>query len=51
MADAIRKKGGLVEVKIYQNEGYELTRRENEIDAQSAAAKFLLKHMHMKENA
>ena len=51
MADAVRHKGGLVEVKIYENEGHELTRRENEIDAHSRAAKFLLKHLQKKETA
>jgi dipeptidyl aminopeptidase/acylaminoacyl peptidase len=51
MADAVRHKGGLVEVKIYENEGHELTRRENEIDAHSRAAKFLHKHVQMKETA
>jgi dipeptidyl aminopeptidase/acylaminoacyl peptidase len=49
MTDAVRQKGGLVEVKIYENEGHDLARRENEIDAHNRAAKFLLKHVRKKE--
>ena len=49
MADAVRQKGGLVEVKIYENEGHEFARRENEIDAYRKAAKFLLEHVRKKK--
>jgi dipeptidyl aminopeptidase/acylaminoacyl peptidase len=49
MADAVRHAGGLVEVKIYENEGHELARRENEIDAQRRVAGFLLEHVRKKK--
>jgi dipeptidyl aminopeptidase/acylaminoacyl peptidase len=38
-----------VEVKIYENEGHELARRENEIDAQRRVAGFLLEHVRKKK--
>jgi dipeptidyl aminopeptidase/acylaminoacyl peptidase len=44
MAEAVRKNGGVVEVKIYQNEGHGFARRENDIDAIKQAAKFLETH-------
>jgi dipeptidyl aminopeptidase/acylaminoacyl peptidase len=44
MADAIRRRGGSVEVKIYKNEGHEFLRRENEIDAERRVAEFFLHH-------
>jgi dipeptidyl aminopeptidase/acylaminoacyl peptidase len=44
MADALRRVGRSVEVKIYREEGHEFARRENEIDAQRRAAEFLLNH-------
>ncbi len=49
MADAVRHTGGLVEVKIYKNEGHEFARRENEIDAQRRVAEFLLEHVRKKK--
>jgi dipeptidyl aminopeptidase/acylaminoacyl peptidase len=49
MADAVRSKGGLVEVKIYENEGHEFARRENEVDAQKRVAEFLAEHVRNKK--
>ena len=49
MADAVRQKGGSVEFKIYENEGHEFARRENEIDAYRRAAGFLLEHVSQKK--
>jgi dipeptidyl aminopeptidase/acylaminoacyl peptidase len=48
MAQAVRHTGGLANVKIYKNEGHELARRENEIDAQRRIAEFLLEHVRKK---
>src|SRR5437879_1089740 len=45
MAEAARKNGVTVEVKIYENEGHGFVRRENEIDAIKRAAKFLETHV------
>ncbi len=45
MADAARKNGVTVEVKIYENEGHGFARRENEIDAIKRAARFLEAHV------
>ena len=44
MTEAVRKNGGIVEVKIYENEGHGFVRRENSIDAIKRAAKFLESH-------
>ncbi len=33
MAGAVRRNGGVVEVKVYENEGHGFARRENDIDA------------------
>ena len=41
MAEAVRKRGGTVEVKIYENEGHGFARRENNIDSIKRAARFL----------
>jgi len=41
MAEAISQRGGIVETKIYENEGHGFIRRENNIDAIKRAAKFL----------
>ncbi len=51
MADAVRQKGGSVEFKIYENEGHEFARRENEIDAYKRAAEFLLEHVCKRKTA
>jgi dipeptidyl aminopeptidase/acylaminoacyl peptidase len=45
MAEAARKNGVTVEIKIYENEGHGFARRENEIDAIKRAAKFLETHV------
>ncbi len=45
MAEAARRNGVPVEVKIYENEGNGFIRRENEIDAVKRAAKFLEAHV------
>jgi len=44
MAETVRKNGGVVEVKIYENEGHGFARRENDIDAIKQTAKFLETH-------
>ena len=44
MMAAVRKNGGVVEGKIYANEGHGFARRENDIDAIKQAAKFLEAH-------
>jgi dipeptidyl aminopeptidase/acylaminoacyl peptidase len=45
MADAARKNGVNVEVKIYENEGHGFAKRENEIDSIRRAARFLDAHV------
>lgn len=45
MAEAVRQRGGTVEVKVYENEGHRFARRENNIDAIKRAAKFLEAHL------
>ena len=45
VAEAVRQHGGIVEVKIYENEGHGFARRENNIDAFKRAAKFLEVHV------
>ena len=44
MAEAVRRNGGVIEVKIYENEGHGFARRENDLDAIQLAAKFLETH-------
>jgi dipeptidyl aminopeptidase/acylaminoacyl peptidase len=48
MAEAARKKGVTVEVKIYENEGHGFVKRENEIDGFKRAARFLDTHVGQK---
>jgi dipeptidyl aminopeptidase/acylaminoacyl peptidase len=48
MADAARKNGVAVELKIYENEGHQFVRKENEIDSIKRAAKFLETHVGKK---
>ena len=45
VVDAIKKRGGTVEYKIYENEGHLLARVENQIDAYKRVANFLLAHV------
>ncbi len=44
-ADAIKKRGGTVELKIYDNEGHGFARVENQIDAYTRVAEFLKKYV------
>jgi dipeptidyl aminopeptidase/acylaminoacyl peptidase len=48
MAEAARKNGVPVELKIYENEGHQFVRKENEIDSIKRAAKFLETHIGRK---
>ena len=43
--DAIKKRGGTVDCKIYENEGHGFARVENQIDAYQRVADFLLAHV------
>lgn len=43
--DAIKKRGGTVDYKIYENEGHGFARVENQIDAYKRVADFLLAHV------
>jgi len=45
VADVIKKRGGIVEFKIYENEGHGFARVENQIDAYTRVAEFLKKHV------
>lgn len=45
IADAIKKRGGTVELKIYDNEGHGFARVENQIDAYTRVADFLKKYV------
>ena len=45
VVDAIKKRGGTVEAKIYENEGHGFARVENQIDAYKRVADFLLAHV------
>jgi dipeptidyl aminopeptidase/acylaminoacyl peptidase len=42
---AIKKRGGIVDYKIYENEGHGFARVENQIDAYKRVADFLLAHV------
>jgi dipeptidyl aminopeptidase/acylaminoacyl peptidase len=41
VAAAIKKKGGVVQLKIYENEGHQFSRVENQIDAYQRVSDFL----------
>jgi dipeptidyl aminopeptidase/acylaminoacyl peptidase len=43
--EAIKKRGGAVEVKIYDNEGHVFSKVENQIDAYKRVAEFLKRHV------
>ena len=45
MFEAISRKGGIVEARIYDDEGHGFARSENEIDAFRRAAAFLQKYV------
>src|SRR5256886_3658248 len=45
VVEAIKKKGGTVDYKIYDNEGHGFARVENQIDAYTRVADFLLAHV------
>ncbi len=45
VADEVRKRGGVAELKIYENEGHGFSRVENQIDAYRRVAEFLKKHV------
>jgi dipeptidyl aminopeptidase/acylaminoacyl peptidase len=41
VVDAVKKRGGVVEYKVYENEGHGFARVENQIDAYKRIADFL----------
>jgi len=45
VAEAIKKRGGVVELKVYENEGHGFARIENQIDAYKRVANFLKKYV------
>jgi len=45
MATAVKKRGGIVELKIYEEEGHGFSRIENEIDALKRIGEFLKRHV------
>jgi len=45
VAQAIKKRGGAVELKVYENEGHGFTKIENQIDAYTRIAEFLKKYV------
>jgi dipeptidyl aminopeptidase/acylaminoacyl peptidase len=45
VVDAIKKRGGTVDYKVYENEGHGFARVENQIDAYKRVADFLLAHV------
>jgi dipeptidyl aminopeptidase/acylaminoacyl peptidase len=45
VVDAIKKRGGVVELKVYENEGHGFARVENQIDAYERVAGFLKAHV------
>jgi dipeptidyl aminopeptidase/acylaminoacyl peptidase len=45
VVDAIKKRGGVVEYKVYENEGHGFARVENQIDAYKRVADFLIAHV------
>ncbi len=51
IVDAVKKKGGIVEYKIYENEGHGFQKRENQIDSFKRTVEFLDKYVKNKEIA
>jgi dipeptidyl aminopeptidase/acylaminoacyl peptidase len=45
VVDAVKKRGGIVDSKVYENEGHGFARVENQIDAYKRVADFLLAHV------
>jgi dipeptidyl aminopeptidase/acylaminoacyl peptidase len=45
VAEAIKKRGGVAELKVYENEGHGFARIENQIDAYKRVAEFLKKYV------
>lgn len=45
VVDAVRKRGGVVEYKVYENEGHGFAKVENQIDAYKRVADFLKAHV------
>jgi dipeptidyl aminopeptidase/acylaminoacyl peptidase len=45
VVDAVKKRGGKVELKVYENEGHGFARVENQIDAYRRAADFIKAHV------
>jgi dipeptidyl aminopeptidase/acylaminoacyl peptidase len=45
VSSAIKKRGGIVELKVYENEGHGFAKVENQIDAYSRVAAFLKKYV------
>ena len=45
VVEAIKKRGGTVELKVYENEGHGFARVENQIDAYKRAADFIKAHV------
>ena len=45
VADAVKKRGGSVQLKIYENEGHGFARVENQIDAYQRVSDFLKVHV------
>src|ERR1700686_3278868 len=45
VVDAIKKRGGVVEYKVYENEGHGFSKVENQIDAYNRVADFLKAHV------
>jgi dipeptidyl aminopeptidase/acylaminoacyl peptidase len=45
VVDAIKKRGGTIELKVYENEGHGFAKVENQIDAYQRAASFIKAHV------
>ena len=45
VVDAVKKRGGVVEYKVYENEGHGFAKVENQIDAYKRVADFLKAHV------
>jgi dipeptidyl aminopeptidase/acylaminoacyl peptidase len=45
VVERIRARGGVVEAKVYENEGHHFARVENQIDAYGRVAEFLRRHV------